>query len=509
MGTSSSRSSKKDADAAELRRLEYGLPTEVLTRCRDTFAVLQSGGVGALRQQFRLDGLNIVTEQVIKIAFPPSLESQSTTPTGAPLTWIEFLRCVVQWRGLSERSWATKLCEMDANDGGTSRQSLRALALALSREASGATQLVLAAEEVKAFDGATDPTALSKPNYAAAALSDPGTRVVGGEDFAAWVSSSLPGLGLCLRDHLLWCAYGRPEMAADEGSEQRQGILTAGLAWSLAMLIGPAGPELRRWQRASLLYQQASHGSSTNIFLTKVEGYPGPVALLFELRMPDGESSSGERRIVVGAVVDASLFTPLGLSAKGAASACLLALHPRMCRFAVKVDAKEAEGRKQEVAYFTGHSRRAAATRATSSKAATGMLGFGGTSTTPRMELDAACATMTLRRAVKGDMFHSGPLVCLPEFDSYAPIQCRVLDWEVWGLGGEAAVALQQEARAREERFVEQRKHVDRAQFAEDWENSPDRAILGFATGGVTGREVARFSKAEEATLDRNRVERT
>jgi len=362
---------------------------------------------------------------------------------------------------------------------------------------------------VKAFDGATDPTALSKPNYAAAALSDPGTRVVGGEDFAAWVSSSLPGLGLCLRDHLLWCAYGRPEMAADEGSEQRQGILTAGLAWALAMLLGPAGPELRRWQRASLLYQQASHGSSTNIFLTKVEGYPGPVALLFELRMPDGESSSGERRIVVGAVVDASLFTPLGLSAKGAASACLLALHPRMCRFAVKVDAKEAEGRKQEVAYFTGHSRRAAATRATSSKAATGMLGFGGTSTTPRMELDAACATMTLRRAVKGDMFHSGPLVCLPEFDSYAPIQCRVLDWEVWGLGGEAAVALQQEARAREERFVEQRKHVDRAQFAEDWENSPDRAILGFATGGVTGREVARFSKAEEATLDRNRVERT
>lgn len=158
---------------------------------------------------------------------------------------------------------------------------------------------------------------------------------------------------------------------------------------------------------------------------------------------------------------------------------------------------------------------------------------------------------------------------------------------EVWGLSGEAAQAAQLEARAREERFVEQvgtrirawgetppvpgrvatgiayslppqtlrsyappdslivplrsqtyalyclqqrviadhpptpplsflaplgrsaqRKHVDRAAFAEDWENSPDRAILGFAAGGVTGRETARFSKAEEAMLDRHRAKR-
>jgi len=179
MGTSSSRSSKKDADAAELRRLEYGLPTVVLTRCRDTFAVLQSGGVGALRQQFRLDGLNIVTEQVIKIAFPPSLESQSTTPTGAPLTWIEFLRCVVQWRGLSERSWATKLCEMDANDGGTSRQSLRALALYAARPCSTQHRLSLCRRYIVHYAYfPNSPATSSNPNALAGGLLPKTTSLV-------------------------------------------------------------------------------------------------------------------------------------------------------------------------------------------------------------------------------------------------------------------------------------------------------------------------------------------
>jgi len=373
---------------------------------------------------------------------------------------------------------------------------LRAMALALSG-CGNSPHMELTAQEVAALDGAKSAS---------------GARVVGAaslsvEDAAQWASAALPGLGLCLRHHLLWCAYGRPPVPGQD-TAQRPGLLTPGLAWSLAMLLGPAGPELPRWLGSTLLYQRSTHGSSSNIFLSKVDGYPGPVLVLFQLGPPEGDEGGGEQRLLVGVVVDAALFSPLGLSPQGAASTCLLALAPSLCRFPLKVGAAEAGKRKQDVAYCTGHSRRSASARATTSKEAAGLMGFGGTPTTPRIELDDSGANLAMRRAVKGDLFASGPLVASPAFEGYGAITCPVKEMEVWGLSGEAAQAAQLEARAREERFVEQRKHVDRAAFAEDWENSPDRAILGFAAGGVTGRETARFSKAEEAMLDRHRAKR-
>lgn len=49
-------------------------------------------------------------------------------------------------------------------------------------------------------------------------------------------------------------------------------------------------------------------------------------------------------------------------------------------------------------------------------------MGFGGTPTTPRIELDDSGANLAMRRAVKGDLFASGPLVASPAFEGYGAI---------------------------------------------------------------------------------------
>lgn len=58
------------------------------------------------------------------------------------------------------------------------------------------------------------------------------------------------------------------------------------------------------------------------IFQRRVDGYPGLVLVLFAVELPAAEGAGGGERAVLGAVVDASLFTPLGKAPGGVVQRC-------------------------------------------------------------------------------------------------------------------------------------------------------------------------------------------
>mmetsp|Transcript_19132 Transcript_19132/g.53341 ORF Transcript_19132/g.53341 Transcript_19132/m.53341 type:complete len:434 (-) Transcript_19132:127-1428(-) len=426
------------------------------------------------------------------------------------MQWGAFLSSIIAWKELPDDEMASALAQLCcAGSGVVTAAGLIQTGLALFNSSYQASSRVTLqpVEEAALIAAGAD---LSRPSGAAntgPASSSAQTGSLATDAAGKWVALSLPGLPECLRTFLIASlhtgAKARQSSAPNSpGIDYAAGpsVCTEGLLWSLAMVVGAPGPPLHSWLSPALLFRQSIHGYSTNLFTKCVDGYPGPVLVLFAAEVPAPAGGANPSRAVLGAIVDGTLFTPPGLSAKAAVATRLLGAQPALTCIAPKVEAKVAAASRQRIAYFAGHSRRGVGT-GVSCQVPTGMIGFGGTAKEPRIELDESGETLVVRRAVKGDLFQSGPLIGVEQGYGYVPLRCKVLEWEVWGLGGEAALEQQSMAQQREERFVQQRKHVDRAQFAEDWENNPDRAILGFAGAGGAGAK-GNYSRDTEKTLD-------
>ncbi|KAJ7552515.1 hypothetical protein O6H91_06G058600 [Diphasiastrum complanatum] len=259
-------------------------------------------------------------------------------------------------------------------------------------------------------------------------------------------------------------------------STDSSGLLNIGRAWAVGLsLQGQIGAELVKASgnvhetlesHINLLYRSSVHGQGMNRFWKQVEGYKGPVLILLAAKSSqkieeDGGQNAEESSWVLG------FFVPEGLENKasfyGGSGCCIFAIEPEFHPF-------RTTGRDRCFVY----SYKQAPGSMYSSQPKQEGIGFGGGYGKQRVWLDDDFLSVTVRHHAVDKSYQSGKLV---PGQGYGNVGGKVLEVEVWGLGGLAAEEKQTAYQQRQNVFLEQRRKVDLKAFG-DWEESPEKAML-------------------------------
>ncbi|CAK9178436.1 unnamed protein product [Ilex paraguariensis] len=247
-------------------------------------------------------------------------------------------------------------------------------------------------------------------------------------------------------------------------------LLTPGRAWALSLTLkGSMKEEILKAcfpsdtdaTNENILYRSSLHGRGLNRFWSNVDGYTGPILML--IGATSGNSNPDDkdtRKWIIAAL------THQGFENKDVfygTSGSLYAISPVFHVFA-------SLGKEKNFVYSHLHP--------------TGRLydphpkpigiAFGGSIGNERIFMDEDFARVTVRHHVVDKTYHPGSI--FPS-QGYLPFEARVLEVEVWGLGGKTAMEIQTSYKKREELFTEQRRKVDMKTFA-SWEDSPEKMMM-------------------------------
>lgn len=313
------------------------------------------------------------------------------------------------------------------------------------------------------------------------------------EKLFPWMLLSIPGLSNCLYDYIRGrlhraalkfqdqtmtrskdggCNAVRTDVGASEGGAFERGLLTSGVAWA----VGLSQPDLIGCKLVTfsfcigqdppfLLYRSSQHGRGMNRFWMHVEGYRGAVLMLIK-----GTSLQNTEEYVTSNVkVEKWLvgaFVREGFENKtvyyGNAGCCLFALDPVM-------QPLRSTGKISNFVYSHTH-----VTGTVQQQQKPNGIAFGGDISNGRLWLDEDFSELTVRHHAVDKTYQMGQL--LPN-QGYAPITGKVLEVEVWGLGGKASKEQQEKFHQRESIFSEQKRKVDLQSFG-NWTDAPEKMMM-------------------------------
>ncbi|KAL2651281.1 hypothetical protein R1flu_019409 [Riccia fluitans] len=322
--------------------------------------------------------------------------------------------------------------------------------------------------------------------------------VLSASELSSWVLATIPSLTECLvrfvRAQLSrFPAFSKANVAEENASNQiaRKGesgtcpqdgeekslskkdglLLHSGTAWAVGLsLRDHAAAEILfrascgiiespNSELPTLLYRSSVHGSGLNRFWTCVDGYHAPVLVLISAHTQE-ESSTGTA-LVIGALIVRGFENKT--VAYGASGSFLYTVEPVFCPF-------RASGKEKYYVYSHKHTAGAVYS---AQKSVEG-IGFGGSYGKERVWLNEDFATLTVRHHAVDKTYQPGALV---PGQGFSQITAKVLEVEIWGLGGDKAEEEQAKFLKRENLFSEQRRKVDLASFG-NWENSPEKMMM-------------------------------
>ncbi|CAM6100499.1 unnamed protein product [Calypogeia fissa] len=252
-------------------------------------------------------------------------------------------------------------------------------------------------------------------------------------------------------------------------------LLQSGVAWAIGLSLRDTAAEILytascgltsspECEYPNLLYRSSVNGRGMNRFWTCVQGYGGLTLFLVSASTTD-EASSGTTQgqgFTLGALV------PGGFTNKesfyGASGSCLFSLDPVFLPM-------RSIGREKNFVY----SHKNAPGQAYRAQPKPQGIGFGGSSSKERIWLDEEFGTLLVRHHAVDKTYQAGSLV--PN-QGYGPTSAKIVDIEVWGLGGKHADEEQARFLNREHLFTEQRRKVDLKTMFGTWANSPEKQML-------------------------------
>ncbi|PQQ21521.1 uncharacterized protein Pyn_14878 [Prunus yedoensis var. nudiflora] len=259
-------------------------------------------------------------------------------------------------------------------------------------------------------------------------------------------------------------------------------LLSSGMAWVISLTLrGTISEEISKVCFPSetdgidknLLYRSSLHGRGLNRFWSNIEGYQGPLLMLFSATSGDAsDGRANERKWTVGAL------TNRGFENKDlfyGSSGNLYAISPVFHVY-------PPTGKEKNFVYSHLHPTG----RAYQPKPKPVGIGFGGSMGNERIFIDEDFSKVTIRHHAADKTYQPGSL--FPD-QGFLPVEALISEVEVWGLGGRSAKDLQDSYKKREQLFTDQRRKVDLKTFA-NWEDSPEKMMMDMVSDpNAVGRE--------------------
>ncbi|VVA22455.1 PREDICTED: TLD [Prunus dulcis] len=247
-------------------------------------------------------------------------------------------------------------------------------------------------------------------------------------------------------------------------------LLSSGMAWAISLALrGTISEEISKACFPSetdgidknLLYRSSLHGRGLNRFWSNIEGYQGPLLMLFSATSGDAsDGRANERKWTVGAL------TNQGFENKDlfyGSSGNLYAISPVFHVY-------PPTGKEKNFVYSHLHPTG----RAYEPKPKPVGIGFGGSLGNERIFIDEDFSKVTIRHHAADKTYQPGSL--FPD-QGFLPVEALISEVEVWGLGGRSAKDVQDSYKKREQLFTDQRRKVDLKTFA-NWEDSPEKMMM-------------------------------
>ncbi|XP_021831018.1 uncharacterized protein LOC110771086 [Prunus avium] len=247
-------------------------------------------------------------------------------------------------------------------------------------------------------------------------------------------------------------------------------LLSSGMAWVISLTLrGTISEEISKVCFPSetdgidknLLYRSSLHGRGLNRFWSNIEGYQGPLLMLFSATSGDAsDGRANERKWTVGAL------TNQGFENKDifyGSSGNLYAISPVFHVY-------PPTGKEKNFVY--SHLHRTG--RAYEPKPKPVGIGFGGSIGNERIFIDEDFSKVTIRHHAADKTYQPGSL--FPD-QGFLPVEALISEVEVWGLGGRSAKDARDSYKKREQLFTDQRRKVDLKTFA-NWEDSPEKMMM-------------------------------
>ncbi|BFG17688.1 hypothetical protein CerSpe_039620 [Prunus speciosa] len=247
-------------------------------------------------------------------------------------------------------------------------------------------------------------------------------------------------------------------------------LVSCGMAWVISLTLrGTISEEISKVCFPSetdgidenLLYRSSLHGRGLNRFWSNIEGYQGPLLMLFSATSGDAsDGRANERKWAVGAL------TNRGFENKDlfyGSSGNLYAISPVFHVY-------PPTGKEKNFVYSHLHPTG----RAYQPKPKPVGIGFGGSMGNERIFIDEDFSKVTIRHHAADKTYQPGSL--FPD-QGFLPVEALISEVEVWGLGGRSAKDVQDSYKKREQLFTDQRRKVDLKTFA-NWEDSPEKMMM-------------------------------
>ncbi|KAF7004043.1 hypothetical protein CFC21_019298 [Triticum aestivum] len=296
------------------------------------------------------------------------------------------------------------------------------------------------------------------------------------QEFTSWVISTVPGLGNCLSRYVQDRFRSSESDPAKESSVSTGNttfdtcdayLLTRGRAWSISLSVRNTLSEkflsasVIGMDTGDLLYRSSLHGKGLSRFWSCVEGYKGPALILLS-----AFSNSGSENVDAGRKWGIGVLTEDGFENKDTfygSSGFLCATYP-IFRMLLP------SGKEKNIMYCHLH------TQLKTYEATPKPLGlaFGGSIGNERIFIDEDFSKVTIRHHAVDKTYQHGSLI--PN-QGYLPVEASILDFEVWGLGGQTTKRQQDIFKKREDIFSGQRRKIDLAAFG-NWEDSPEKMMM-------------------------------
>ncbi|CAL8995592.1 unnamed protein product [Prunus brigantina] len=247
-------------------------------------------------------------------------------------------------------------------------------------------------------------------------------------------------------------------------------LLSSGMAWAISLTLrGTISEEISKVCFPSktdgidknLLYRSSLHGRGLNRFWSNIEGYQGPLLMLFSATSGDAsDSRANERKWTVGALTNQGFENKdLFYGSSGNLYAIIPVFHVYL-----------PTGKEKNFVYSHLHPTG----RAYEPKPKPVGIGFGGSMGNERIFIDEDFSKVTIRHHAADKTYQPGSL--FPD-QGFLPVEALISEVEVWGLGGRSAKDVQDSYKKREQLFTDQRRKVDLKTFA-NWEDSPEKMMM-------------------------------
>ncbi|XP_021905325.1 uncharacterized protein LOC110820205 isoform X2 [Carica papaya] len=247
-------------------------------------------------------------------------------------------------------------------------------------------------------------------------------------------------------------------------------LLDCGRAWAVSLtftstmseeILKSCFPSDDGGRDENLLYRSSLHGRGLNRFWSNIEGYHAPLFILVSASSADiHENSTTERKWMIGVLIHQ------GLESKDVfygSSGNLYAISPVFHVF-------PPTGKEKNFVYSHLHPTG----RVYEPHPKPVGIAFGGTIGNERIFIDEDFDRVVVRHHAIDKTYKPGSLA--PN-QGFLPVESRISEVEVWGLGGRRAREVQNSYKKREELFTEQRRKVDLKTFA-NWEDSPEKMMM-------------------------------